>query len=138
MDLLGQSALLVGMTSFALGFSVLARNVRNKLFLSYSVLTTVISLWALMFTLDKIWPGNTFYRWHLFFNICLAPASLIFIGVLIRIHDTIARRVLELTILVSLALTTALGLGLDSSNWIRQAIYFLPGTTVLLILRMMW
>ena len=93
MDLLGQSALLIGMTSFALGFSVLARNVRNKLFISYSFLTTLISLWALMFTLEKIWPGYDFYRWHLFFNIWLAPAGLVFIGVLIRIQDRIARRI---------------------------------------------
>jgi hypothetical protein len=71
MDLLGQSALLVGVTSFALGFSVLARNVRNKLFIAYAVLTTVISLWALMFTLDRIWPDYGLYRWHLFLNIWL-------------------------------------------------------------------
>jgi signal transduction histidine kinase len=138
MDLLAQSALLVGMTSFALGFSVLARNVRNKLFISYSALTTLISLWALSFTLDKFWPGYGLYRWHLFFNIWLAPASLVFIGVLVRIRDKIARRLLDCTLLISMVMTIALGLGFDSSNFVRQAIYFAPTPIVLLILRMMW
>ena len=69
MDILGQSALLVGMTSFALGVSVIARNVRNKLYLSFAVLTTVISAWALAFFFSKILPEYPFYRLHLFFNI---------------------------------------------------------------------
>jgi two-component system sensor histidine kinase HydH len=138
MDLLGQSSLLVGMTSFALGFSVLARNVKNKLFLSYAVLTTLISAWALMFTLEKIWPGNSFYRWHLFFNIWLAPGSLIFIRMLVRIQDRLARRLIDATLVAAMCLTITLVLGLDSSQWIRQAIYFLPGSIVLLIFRMMW
>jgi two-component system sensor histidine kinase HydH len=138
MDLLGQSALLVGMTSFALGFSVLARNVRNKLFLSYAVLTTLISAWALMFTIDKIWPGNGFYRWHLLFNIWLAPGSLVFIGVLVRIQDRIARRLLDLTLVSAMALTIALAVGFDGLAWVRQCIYFLPVSIVLLIVRMMW
>lgn len=126
------------MTSFALGFSVLARNVRNKLFISYSALTTLISLWALMFTLDKIWPGYGFYRWHLFFNIWLAPASLVFIGVMVRIRDQLARRLLDLTLVISMVMTVSLGLGFDSSNLMRQAIYFAPTPIVLLIFRMMW
>ena len=79
MDILGQSALLVGMTSFALGVSVIARNVRNKLYLSFAVLTTVISAWALAFFFSKILPEWPFYRLHLFFNIWLAPVALAFI-----------------------------------------------------------
>src|SRR5262249_10781091 len=141
MDLLGQSALLVGMTSFALGFSVLARNVRNKLFISYSILTTLISVWALMFTLEKIWPGYGFYRWHLLFNIWLSPASLVFVSVLVRISDPVARRLVDMTVFFAMALTIALGFGVDSMRsmeWVRQSMYFLPGSIVLLILRMMW
>jgi two-component system sensor histidine kinase HydH len=137
MDLLGQSALLVGVTSFALGFSVLARNVRNKLFITYSVLTTIISLWALMFTLDRIWPEYGLYRWHLFFNLWLAPASLLFINSFVRTRDAFARRLFDVTLVSALCLTLCLGLGLDSNLWISRAIYFIPGTVYLLILRMM-
>ncbi len=101
MDLLGQSALLVGVTSFALGFSALARNVRNKLFITYSVLTTIISLWALMFTLARIWPEDGLYRWHLFFNIWLAPAGQLFINSFVRTRDVFARRLFDVTLLAS-------------------------------------
>lgn len=138
MDLLGQTALLVGMTSFALGFSVLARNVRNKLFISYAVLATLISLWAIFFAVDKIWPGQGVYRWHLFFHVWLAPAGLFFIGVFARIQDQWARRLLDFTVLTALALSIALGLSFDTFPAVLGAIYYLPGTVVLLILRMMW
>jgi len=69
MDILGQSALLVSVTSFALGFSILARNVRNKLYIAFALVTTVVSAWALAFFLEKVWPAGTFYRFHLLFNI---------------------------------------------------------------------
>jgi two-component system sensor histidine kinase HydH len=137
MDLLGQSALLVGVTSFALGFSVLARNVRNKLFIAYAVLTTVISLWALMFTLDRIWPGYGIYRWHLLFNIWLPPAGILFIISFARIRDRFARRIFDGSLIASTLLTFCLGLGFDSIDWVKQSIFFIPGAIVILILRMM-
>jgi two-component sensor histidine kinase len=137
MDLLGQSALLVGVTSFALGFSVLARNVRNKLFIAYAVLTTVISLWALMFTLDRIWPDYSFYRWHLFLNIWLAPAGILFIISFARIRDSFVRRIFDAALIGAMILSICLGLGLDATEWVKQTIYFYPGALVLLILRMM-
>jgi signal transduction histidine kinase len=126
------------MTSFALGFSVLARNVRNKLFLSYASLTTLISAWALMFTLEKIWPGYSFYRWHLFFNIWLSPVSLFFIRTLVRIQDRFAKRLTDASLIAALSLSICLVLGLDSTQWIREMILFIPGTIYLLIFRMMW
>src|SRR4051812_6135114 len=101
MDILGQSSLLVSGTSFALGVSVLARNVRNKLFIAFAVLTTLISAWALAFFLEKIWPLGIFYWWHLLFNVWLAPAALKFIHVLVRVHDTPSRRLFQLSLLVA-------------------------------------
>ena len=53
MDILGQSALLVGMTSFGLGASLLARNARNKLFIAFAAVTTLVSGWALAFFLER-------------------------------------------------------------------------------------
>jgi hypothetical protein len=53
MDALGQSALVVAITSLAFGFSVLAKNVRNLLFLSFAAVTTLISAWAFSFFFGK-------------------------------------------------------------------------------------
>jgi hypothetical protein len=99
MDILGQSSLLVGVTSFALGFSVLARNAKNKLFISFAVLTTLISGWGLCFFLEKVWPGGSFYRWHLFFGVWLGPSALVFIRIMVRLASGASRRLLDLSIL---------------------------------------
>src|SRR4051812_36117295 len=124
MDILGQSSLLVGVSSFALGFSVLARNVRNKLFLAFAALTTLISCWALAFFLDKISAAGGFYRWHLFFNIWMAPAGIAFTHVMVRIQDRFSRLILDGSILLAMALSVGLVFGMDAQPWVLNLIYF--------------
>src|SRR6476659_470433 len=126
MDILGQSALLVGVTSFALGFSVLARNVRNKLYISFAVLTTLISGWGLCFFLERLQETGSFYRAHLLFNVWLGPAALAFIRLMLWCYYRLSRPICELSILLALGLTTALALRLDSIPGILQAVYFAP------------
>ncbi len=138
MDLLGQSALLVGVTSFSFGFSVLARNVKNVLFLSFALLTTLISGWSLSFFLDKIWPSIGFYRLHLLLNIFLAPSGLYFIRVMVRIEDGKSRKLFYLSLVVAFALSLALLFRLDHLPWVLELIYFCPILIVLQTLQLMW
>lgn len=138
MDILGQSALFVGLISFALGFSLLARNVKNKLYIAFAILTTLISGWGICFFLEKIWPGGVFYRWHLFFGVWIGPASLAFVRVMVRIHDRLSRRLLDFAVLLALALSVALVLHFETLPWVLYAIYFSPTLVVLQILQLMW
>ncbi len=138
MDILGQSSLLVSVTSFALGFSVLSRNVRNILFIAFAMETTLVSAWALAFFLEKIWPGFGFYRLHLFFNVLLAPASLTLIRVMVRIQDGLSRRLLDISILMAVFLSVALLLHWETIPFIRQLIYFSPALVVLQTIQLMW
>jgi len=138
MDILGQSALLVGVTSFALGFSVLSRNVRNVLYHSFAILTALISAWALSFFMDKIWAGYGFYKLHLFFNVLLTPACLYFIHMMVRIHDRISRALLILSVGLSIALGGAIVFDWDSVPWVLRLIYFSPALVVLQTLQLMW
>ncbi len=138
MDILGQSALLVGVTCFALGFSTLARNVKNKLYIAFAVLTTLISLWALFFFLEKVWPDGSFYRGHLLFGVWLGPAALVFIRVMVRATDGMSRRLLEFSVLLGLVLTACLGFRFETMPGVRQAMYFAPTLVVLQILQLMW
>lgn len=138
MDILGQSSLLVGVTSFALGFSVLARNVRNVLFLAFAVLTALISAWALSFFLDRIWKDYGFYQLHLFFNVLLVPACLYFIGVMVRLDDRLSRSLLVMSLVLSIGLGGAILFSLESVPWVLQLIYFSPATVMLQTLQLMW
>jgi signal transduction histidine kinase len=138
MDILGQSALFVSLTSFALGFSVLSRNVKNTLFISFAILTTLICAWSLAFFLEKIWDGIGFYRLHLVFNVLLAPASLWFTRIFIRISDRFSRRLLDFSVVLAIFLSASLGLRLESNPWILQIVYFSPALVIFQVLRLMW
>jgi len=138
MDILGQTSLLVAVTSFALGFANLSRNVRNKLFIAFAVLTALISAWSLAYFLQKMWPGGPFYRWHLFFNIWLAPAALAFVRIMVRIQDGFSRRLLDLGVASAVILSGALVLHFETEPAILQLIYFIPVIVTIQILRLMW
>jgi len=138
MDILGQSSLILGLTSFALGFSVLARNVKNKLFLAFAFVTTLIAGWSLAYFLEKVWPGGSFYRWHLFFNIWLGPAGLVFVRILVRIRDSLSRRLLDLSLLLAMSLSVALLLRFDTLPFVMELIFFTPVVIVIQIFHLMW
>lgn len=140
MDILSQSALLVGVTSFALGVSVFARNVRNKLFLSFLLLTTIISFWAVFFFLFKIWGWNSFYRLHLLMNLWIAPAGIHFVQVMIRLREISSNRLFLVSLLLSVLLSGFLFVPFSAKPpyeeypVLKQLIYFLPAFLVLQIL----
>jgi len=138
MDILGQTSLILSLISFALGFSTLTRNVKNKLFLAYAVLTSLISCWALAFFLNKIWEDGSFYRLHLLMNIWIAPAALAFIRLMVRIQDRVSRRLLDLTILAALGLSVGLAFRFEENPLVLSAMYFLPALTLMQILQLMW
>ncbi|MEN9722805.1 MAG: hypothetical protein RJB38_791 [Pseudomonadota bacterium] len=81
MNLLAQTALLVALTSWSMGLSVLARQLQNKLFVRFSVLCGVIFAWSLFFFLEQVFGGGRFYAWHLLSGIWLGPACLSFIRI---------------------------------------------------------
>ncbi len=138
-DILGQSSVLVAVTSFALAFSVLARNVRNKLFISFAILCALICLWEVFFFLDKIWPESGVYYWlHLLINIWLAPTGLLFIRIMMRVRDRFSQLLLNICFIFAFLLSGALMLGLNQVPLIKQWIFFAPAPIVIQILRLLW
>ncbi|MBI4925400.1 MAG: hypothetical protein HY843_05700, partial [Bdellovibrio sp.] len=139
MDLLGQSALILTACSFAFGVSILSRNVKNKLYLAFAAICTLISVWAFSFSLFKIWNYFEFYRFHLLFNLWLSPVTLAFIRFMVRIQDSFSKRLFELSLLTSGFLTFAWLFHYDQKiNWILQWIYFSPGFVIIQIFYLMW
>ncbi len=138
MDALGQSALLLALTSFALGFSALTRNARNKVVLAYSVVTGVVAIWAFFFFLERVWGGGSFYRIHLLAHVWLAPVALTFVRLMLRVEDASARRLLETSVVASIALTVALIFGLESWGILRALIYFSPVFIFIQTAQLMW
>jgi two-component system, NtrC family, sensor histidine kinase HydH len=138
LDLLGYSALLAAVTSFSLGFSVLAGNVRNKLFLAFALVCTLISAWATFFFLSKTWPSQGYYQLHLFFNIWLAPASLVLIRIMARTRDKFSRRLQALSFIFSAVLSFTVPLGLAQESLVREIIYYSPAFLIVQVLYLLW
>lgn len=134
MDALAQTALLVSLTSFSLGFATLARNVRNKLFLTFAIGCTVISAWALFYFIASVWPENGWYGYHLSLNAWLAPASLLFIQSMMRIEKWVTSRILLFgSLFLCLAMTVMVLFGLERHDLIKNIIYFTPSLIVIQI-----
>jgi hypothetical protein len=138
MDALAQTALLVSLTSFSLGFATLARNVRNKLFLHYAIACTVVSAWALFYFISTVWPNGGWYGYHLSLNAWLAPVSLLFIQSMMRIERWLTSRVLFYgSLVLCLAMTVMVLFGLERHELIKNIIYFTPSLIVVQIVILM-
>ncbi len=143
MDVLGQTALFLALTSFALGVSVLARNVKNKLYWAFAAMTSTVFAWAFFFAMHRLFPASGFYRWHLIANVWIAPVAIYFLHVLIRSQDTMSRRVRDLAWLGGASLSIALILDLDqqlippAAEIFNQAVMLAPTWVVLQILYLM-
>jgi len=138
MELLAQTSLIVSVLSFALGASILARNVKNRLYVAFFLLTTLICGWGLFFFLEVYRRGGLFYRFHLGFNVWLAPVGLYFMHELLKPRYRVSRFLLVLSFLLATVLTAVLLLGWDRGSWLLQVVYFAPGLVVIQILTFFW
>ncbi len=139
MDVLAQSSLLVALTSFSLGFATLARNVRNKLFIEFALVCTIVSGWAIFFFVSKIYPENGWYGYHLSLNAWLAPACLVLIQSMMRIEKWATSRLLLWgSLSLCLLMTVGLLFGLERHDLIKKLIFFTPGLVVIQILILMF
>ncbi|MCC7441654.1 MAG: hypothetical protein IT285_08475 [Bdellovibrionales bacterium] len=138
MDTLGQSAFLVAVTSLALGASVAARNLRNKVYLAFGVLCALIFTWALSFFLHELTDREMFYRLHLVAHVWLAPAGIALVRGIVRVRDGLSRRLMDLAVGAATALMVALVLQLDREPWVRSAVLLAPAFLVAQMFRLMW
>lgn len=136
MDVLVQSSLIVAITSFGIGLATLAKNVRNKLFLLFANLTTLITAWSLFFFLAKYRDSHIFYEIHLITHIWLAPVALAFIRGMVKLEDRWSRALLVISFVGAAVLGGMLVLGYGKHEFILQVIFFFPGLIFLQILQL--
>ena len=73
MNLLKQTALVLGLVSLSLGGWALFKNWRQKLAILYAILCFIVAAWALSFVTHATLGGRLSKDIHWFFNIWLAP-----------------------------------------------------------------
>jgi two-component system sensor histidine kinase HydH len=76
MNLLKQTALILGLVSLSLGSWTLVRDWRNKISILFSLVCFVVAVWSLSFVSHVTLFGRLSYDIHLFCNILLVPLAL--------------------------------------------------------------
>lgn len=137
MDILGQTALIVSVASFALAVTALSRNLRNKLVMTYAMLCSVIAAWGLCFFLEKVFGTGTFYKAHLVFNLLLAPAGVFFMRVLTRVDTIFIRWLYRISVFYAVVVI-GMELALRETILIRNLAFFGPSFLVFLCLHLMF
>lgn len=126
MDLLGQSALILSVVSFVLALAALSRNLQNKLVLSFVSVCAVVSAWAFFFFLEKIFPAQAFYQFHLVLNLMLSPVCLFFIRFLTRMNTTFHVWLFRGSIIYAGTVFGLLWTGWGESPVVKNLTYFSP------------
>lgn len=131
MDILGQSALIVSLVAFTLAATALSRNFMNKVVMAYALVCTVISAWAFSFFMEKIFATGTFYRFHLTFNLVLAPAGLFFVRVLTRVDSGFMRWLFRFSVFYAVILIILEWVGLGGEGILQQLAFYAPSTLLI-------
>lgn len=134
MDLLSQTALFASVVAFALGLSTLAKNPKNTLFLSFSIMAWTVAAWALSFFAYRTFDIAPAYRLHLAIHVWVSPAAIFFIRILTRPTYSLGKRWIILSTGVATLLTFALAIGQDARPEIVSMIYFSPTLIALQII----
>lgn len=125
-NLLFESALIVGSVCLSLSVLVLAQGMGHKLHLAYSALAFTISVWSLSFFVSEVLGLRTFESIHIIANLLLAPVSMYFMKSLLRPEGAFFQWLTRISFLVALLLIPPVTFGLDRHAWIRDASYFSP------------
>ncbi len=133
-NLLFESALIVGSVCLSLSVMVLAQGLGDKLHLAYSALAFNISVWALSFFVSEVLGLRTFESIHIIANLLLAPISMYFMKSLLRPEGVFFQGLTKISFLVALLLIPPVTFGLDRHAWIRDASYFSPALIVFAVL----
>lgn len=80
-----------------------------------------------------------FYRVHLLCNVWLAPLALLFIRIMVRMQDSFSRRLIDLSLFISISSTLALLFHYDAIYpFILYVVYFSPTFIIFQIFHLMW
>jgi two-component system sensor histidine kinase HydH len=133
MNLLKQTALILGLASLSLGSWTLVRDWRNKISILFSLVCFVVAVWSLSFVSHVTLFGRLSYDIHLFCNILLVPLAIELISrIFLKEKDSVSSGLS----LVSMVGTSLLGFlilfSLGSGDLFRNLLLFWP--TLILIL----
>jgi len=128
MNLLKQTALILGLTGLSLGSWTLVRDWRNKVSILFSALCFCVAVWAMSFVAHATLFGRLSYDIHRFCNVLLVPLALELIDrVFLKERDRLSRAVFAVSVAGAAALGLLVAFSLGSAPVVRGLVLFFPG-----------
>ena len=132
MNLLKQTALILGLTSLVIGGWSLYRHWQSKISILFSVFCLVISIWALSFVAHATLMGRLSHDIHEFCNICLVPLAIAIITeIILKKRDRFSQVILWFSVFGAVVLGAVISLSVPRGPLMQDLIYFYP--TLILI-----
>ncbi|NDG84297.1 MAG: hypothetical protein EBX52_04570, partial [Proteobacteria bacterium] len=127
MNLLKQTALILGLTGLSLGSWTLVRDWRNKVSIVFSALCFCVAVWAMSFVAHATLIGRLSYDIHRFCNVLLVPLALELIDrVFLKERDRLSRLIFSLSIGGTAILGVLVAFSFGDSRILREIVLFFP------------
>jgi signal transduction histidine kinase len=138
MNLLKQTALILGLTGLSLGAWTLFRDWRNKVSILFSALCFCVAVWAMSFVSHITLFGRLSYDIHRVCNVLIVPLALELIHrVFLKERGLSSRVIFALSCVGAAMLGLMVAFSLGSSTLLKEVILFFPGLIFLEFLRIM-
>ncbi len=128
MNLLKQTALVLGLASLVIGGWAIYRNFRNKISILFSLLCFLVSVWALSFVSYATLGGHLSYDIHRFCNLWLTPAAIALISrILFRRENQFSRILLGVSVAGAVIFSILVSFSLSfQMQWVQSVVNFFP------------
>ncbi len=127
MNLLKQTALILGLTSLSLGSWTLVRDWRNKISILFSLVCFVVAVWSLSFVAHVTLFGRLSYDIHLFCNVLVVPLALELISrIFLREKDSISSALFLIALTGATILCFMILFSLGTGVYFRLLVLFWP------------
>ena len=127
MNLLKQTALILGLASLSMGSWTLFRDWRNKISILFSLVCFVVSVWALSFVAHATLVGRLSYDIHLFCNVLLVPLTLELVSrIFLKERDGLSKALFVTASAGAVILGFMILFSLGGGEGFRNAVLFWP------------
>jgi two-component system sensor histidine kinase HydH len=126
MNLLKQTALILGLASLSIGGWTLYKNWRSKLAILFSALCFCVSVWALSFVSDVTLNGRLSRDVHWFFNLWLAPVGVAILSHMVSGDDRFGRILTGISLVGAAILSIMVSFSMGHSGTFWFLVSFWP------------